>query len=105
VYGKVHVVPQAPQLLLSVLMFVQPLPQKLGLLEFGQWQLPPPSHTLPVLVQLFPQLPQLLLSVLMFVQLVPQKFGELGFEQTQPPPEHVLPVVVQFRQPLADPQL
>jgi hypothetical protein len=49
-FGVVHFVPHTPQLLLSVLRLVQALPQKFGLLAFGQAQLPP-EHILPVVVQ------------------------------------------------------
>ena len=50
VFGELHFVPQLPQLELSVLKLVQALPQKFGLLAFGQAQLPP-EHILPVVVQ------------------------------------------------------
>ena len=56
-------------------------------------------------VHFVPQPPQLELSVLKLVQALLQKFGLLAVEQTQLPAEQVLPVVVQFTQLDAEPQL
>jgi hypothetical protein len=61
-----HLFPQLPQLLLSVLVLVQTLLQKFGLLAVEQPQLPT-EHVLPVVVQSM-QLeaePQLWLSIVL----------------------------------------
>jgi hypothetical protein len=105
-----HLLPQVPQLLTSVALLVQEVPQKFGV-AVGQQLVPeatspvgqeqtPPMQAFAAPVQTPPQTPQLFGSVEVFTQVwfgaVPQMLGSAGFGQVKvPPPSQLMrPVYV-----------